>query len=272
MRHLPNLILYDIRFSFRQNRIKWLFAAVIQLFLCIRTFDEVSFYAGSYDLLSELWPVMSGAREYLLAEDSSFQLPAYWFLFHAYLFFLVGFYPAAELHLGNGQALIRTCSRKNWIISKWISIIINTVLYYGLYLVLLLAGNMFHGGVLIPGNGIIRLGGIPVFSRSRWDLLAAFVLLPLFMSVALGEMQVVISLFVGPVLAFMAIFGYMIASVFWMHPLLAGSYSMLYRQDWVSGRPVISVATGMLLCPALIIFALAAGILMFQRKDILPAV
>ena len=271
MKRLVSIISYDMRFSFRQNRVKWFFAFLIQLFLGIRTFGEISFYSGTYDLLSELWPVMSGAREYLLSEDSSFQLPAYWFLFHVYLFFLTGFYPASELNLGNGQALIRTYSRQKWIVSKFISVLVNIALYYGCFLMLLLFGNLLHGGKIIPGNGIIGLSGIPIFNRNLGELMIAFMLLPLFMSIALGEIQMVMSLFVSPVLSFMTVVGYMIASVFWTNPLLIGSYSMLYRQQWVSGKSTISLMTGMLLCFVLTVTTLVVGVLMFQKKEILPS-
>jgi hypothetical protein len=251
--------------------VKWIFAAIIQLFLCIRSFGEVSFYSGAYDLLSELLPVMGGAREYVLSADSSFQLPAYWFLFHVYLFFLIGFYPVSELYLGNGQALIRTRSRKIWIVSKLFSIFLNITLYYGCFLLLLLIGNLLHGGEIIPRNGIIGLGGIAIFNKSISDLFVAFILLPLLVSVALGVIQILMSLFLDPVLSFMAVVGYLIASVFWMNPLLIGNFSMLYRQDWISGKATIDITTGTVLCFVLTVVALILGVIMFQRKDILPA-
>jgi hypothetical protein len=214
---------------------------------------------------------MGGAREYVLSADSSFQLPAYWFLFHAYLFFLIGFYPVSELYLGNGQALIRTRSRKIWIVSKLFSIFLNITLYYGCFLLLLLIGNLLHGGEIIPRNGIIGLGGIAIFNKSISDLFVAFILLPLLVSVALGVIQILMSLFLDPVLSFMAVVGYLIASVFWMNPLLIGNFSMLYRQDWISGKATIDITTGTVLCFVLIVVALILGVIMFQRKDILPA-
>jgi len=268
---MKRLILYDIQYSFRKNRLKWLAAIIIQLFLCIRSFGEVSFGGGPYELLSELWPVMSGAREYILSEDSSFQLPAYWFLFHSYLFFLIGFYPVSELHLGNGQALVRTHTRESWLVSKLISVIINVTLYYGCFLVLLLLGNFICGGTVMPRNGIISLSGIPIFDRSFTELLTAFILLPLSVSITLGCIQVVLSLFLDPVFSFMLVIGYMVASVFWTSPLLIGSFSMLYRQEWVSGQSEMTLTAGMLWCLCLTALAIIGGIYMFRRKDILPS-
>jgi len=270
MRELLKIVSYDIRSSFRKNRIKWMIAMIILLFLCVRSFGAVSF-AGTYDLLSELWPVMSGAREYILSEDSSFVLPAYWFLFHGYLFFLIGFYPANEMYLGNGQPLVRTASRTKWIISKQINLFVNVVVYYGCFLIFMLIGNFIHGGEIIPENGIIGYCGIPFFGKSNLELFTAFILLPLLMSVAVGQIQILMSLFISPVISLMITIGYMVASVFWMNPLFIGNYSMLLRQDWISGTPDISVPVGVAMCVLLIFATIFAGIYMFQRKDILPS-
>ncbi len=269
-RNMIRLILYDIRYFFRQNRWKWLFAFMIHVFLCIRTFHSILFYAGSSDLLSALWQTMGGAREYLLSSDSSFQLPAYWFLFHIYLFFLIGFYPAGELYSGNGQALVRTRTRAMWLISKCISVVVNIVLYYGCFLLTMLIGNLVCGGTVIPRGGIIGLAGIRVAGKSVTELLTAFIFLPVCVSTALGVMQVVLSLFVGPVLSFMLNIAYMTASVFWMKPFFIGNYSMLYRQSWVSGNTNLSVTGGILRCLVLASLSFAVGMLLFQKKDILP--
>ena len=269
MRELLKIISYDIRSSFRKNRIRWMFATIILLFLCVRTFGAVSF-AGTYDLLSELWPVMSGAREYILSEDSSFALPAYWFLFHGYFFFLIGFYPANELYLGNGQPLVRTASRTKWLISKQINLFVIAVAYYGCFLIFMLIGNYIYGGEVIPENEIIGYCGMPFFGKSHWELFTAFILLPMLVSVALGQIQILMSLFISPVVSLMITIGYMIASVFWMNPLLIGNFSMLLRQDWISGNPDISVPVGVVICIILILVSSFAGIYMFQRKDILP--
>lgn len=270
MRELLKIVSYDIRSSFRKNRLKWMIAMIILLFLCIRTFNAVSF-VGTYDLLSELWPVMSGAREYTLSEDSSFMLPAYWFLFHGYLFFLIGFYPANELYLGNGQPLVRTASRTKWIISKQVNLLVNIAAYYGCFLIFMLIGNCIYSGEIIPKNEIIGYCGIPFFDKSNLELFTAFILLPMLMSVALGQIQILMSLFISPVISLMITVGYMVASVFWMNPLFIGNYSMLLRQDWISGKPDISVPVGVVICIILIFATSFAGIYMFQRKDILPS-
>lgn len=269
MRELLKIVSYDIQFSFRKNRIKWMIALIILLFLCVRTFNAVSF-TGTYDLLSELWPVMSGAREYILSEDSSFVLPAYWFLFHGYLFFLIGFYPVNELYLGNGQPLVRTASRTKWIISKQINLFVNIVAYYAYFLIFMLIGNYIHGGEIIPENGIIGYCGIQFFDKSNLEIFTAFIILPMLMSVALGQIQILLSLFINPVISLMITVGYMVASVFWMNSLFIGNYSMLLRQDWISGNPDISVPIGVVVCMILIFATSFAGIYMFQRKDILP--
>lgn len=266
---LFRLISYDVHYSFRRSRIKWLFALGILLFLCLRTFSDISFRGGPCDLLSALWPVLGGAREYILSQDSSFQLPAYWFSFHAYLFFLTGFYPINELHLGNGQALVRTHTRGKWLMSKLINVALNVVTYYGSFFVLCIAGNLLLGGAWIPEDGMIHFVGVPIGNKSPWELFAAFVLLPLLVSVSLCTVQIVLSLFMDPVISFLINIAGLAASVFWRNPLLAGNYAMLYRQDWVCSRSGISPAAGAALCLGLFSMAAALGILFFRKKDIL---
>lgn len=263
------LISYDVHYSFRQNRIKWLFALAVLLFLCFRIFSDISFRGGSCDLFSALWPVMGGAREYMLSQDSSFQLPAYWLLFHAYLFFLTGFYPVNELHLGNGQTLVRTYSRGKWLTSKLINTALNVVMYYGSFFVLCITGNLLLGGEWIPEDGMIHLVGVPIGNKSLWELCTAFVLLPLLVSVSLCTLQVVLSLFMDPVISFMLNIAGLVDSVFWMNPLLAGNYAMLYRQEWVCRGSGISPDVGAALCLGLFAMAAAAGAIFFRKKDIL---
>lgn len=242
----------------------------ILVVLCIRTYREISMYSGTYEFLSELWPVMSGAREYIVTQDSSFKLPSYWFLFHEYLFFLIGFYPVNELNLGNGQALIRSHSKKIWYLSKLFSAVVNVILYYLCFVLFLAVGNLLHGGRWMPENHIIGLAGILIDGKSLSDLFLAFLLLPLLVSTALVSVQLMLSFLLGPVSSFMIITGYLIASVFWMNPLFIGNYSMLLRQSWVSGKQTITVPGGIVITLTVLLFSLLAGMIVFDRKDVLP--
>lgn len=263
-----SLVLHDMHDFIRQNRGKWLLASGILLFLAIRSFGEVN-YRGANDLLSALWPVMSGGREYLMSQDRAFQLPAYWFLFHLYLFFLIGFYPMGNLAVGNGQTLVRTRTRARWLMSKLTGAVLAILFYYGCFLLFLVIGN--GSGTLLPESGILDAGGILLFDKSFGELAFAFFVLPLLVSTALGLAQIVLSLFTGPVAAFMGMVGYLIASAFWKSPLLLGNFSMVYRQDWVSGGRGISLAGGAGLCLFLSAAVCLTGGYLFSRKDILPA-
>lgn len=269
-KQLFNMIKYDIRFSFRKNRSKWFFALLIQLFLCFRIFQEIDFRSCPSELLSALWPVMSGEREYLLSQDSSFQLPAYWIFFHGYLYFLIGFYPVNELYLGNGQTLIRASSKNIWMVSKFVSVCLHIFLYYGCFFTLLLVGNWKCNGTLLPENEIIGIIGVPIFYQSLNELFLAFLILPILVSITLGEIQVILSFFFNPVFAFMLVIAYLIASVFWTSPFFIGNFAMLYRQSWISNKPELSVRFGMILCIILIVISFIAGMVLFQKKEILP--
>lgn len=269
MKQFLHMVAYDMRFSFRKNRYKWLVAIGIFLFWSLQIFRQIASVVGVYDFFSEIWPVMCGEREYILMNDSTFQLPAYWMLFHGYLFFLIGFYPVSDLYHGNGQTCIRAKSRRAWMFSKQISIFLNIVLYYVFFLILLWIGNAFYHGTLLPESGVLSLSGLRVLNKSISELVVAFIILPFLVSWALVEIQIVLSFMISPVLAFMFMVGYLIASVFWMQPYWIGNFAMIYRQGWVSGRADLSVNTGIQICVVLIVLSYMLGIFLFERKDIL---
>ena len=269
MKQFLQMVAYDMRFSFRKNRYKWLVAIGIFLFFDLQIFGQIASLVGGYDLFSEICPVMCGEREYILMNDSMFQLPSYWMLFHGYLFFMVGFYPVNDLYQGNGQTCIRAKSRGTWILSKQISVFLNIVLYYACFLLLLLIGNALHHGTLLPESGVLSLVGIRVLNKSITELATAFIVLPFLVSWALAEIQIVFSFMMSPVLAFMLVIGYLIASVFWMQPYWIGNFAMIYRQSWISGRLDLTVDTGVQICVVLIILSCVLGIFLFEIKDIL---
>ena len=269
MKQFLHMVTYDTYFSFRKNRMKWLVAIGIFFFFATRIFGQIDTWIKVYDFFSEIWGVMCGEKEYILKDDSNFNLPTYWMVFHGYLFFLVGFYPVNDFYHGNGQTCIRAKSRRQWMLSKQISIFLNIVLYYACFLTVFYIGNVFHNGTLLPENGMIDLAGVRVTSLSMMELVMAFIILPFLVSWALVQIQVVLSFLISPVLSFMLMLGYLIASVFWMQPYWVGNFAMLYRQRWVSGRVDLTVDAGIQICVVIIILSSVLGIFLLERKDIL---
>lgn len=264
MRHFFYMIAYDIRFSFWKNRSKWVVAFLIQVYLCIRIFHEISWYDSPYDFFSELWMLMRGESDNQLTIRSS-----YWVLFHGYLCFLIGFYPVNEWYLGNGQTSIRSYSRKRWLFSKLISVAVNVIVYYGGMIGFMLLRNLFYGGTILPESGVLAVG-IPIYNQSMIELWLFFLILPFLVSLALGELQVCLSFWVNPVFAFMINVAYLIAAIFIPSPSLLGNFAMLYRQNWVSGNQAIDWDIGILLCTLLLIATIVIGLVLFEKKDILP--
>lgn len=269
MKQISSLAIYDIGYSFRKNKYKWCAALIILAFLAFRSIDVVTYYGFTPDLLSTSWSVMSGAREYLLSADRTFELPAYWFLFHIYLSFLVGFYTVSELRFSNGHAITRTYSRTIWLASKLFSIIVNIILYYSCFFLFLLVGILFTGGTVFPSTGVIGISGVVVGGMSIMSVFLKFWLLPMIVSVTLCLIQVIASLFFEPVLSFLCTVGYLIASVFWTSPILIGNFAMLLRQNWLSGKPLLNDLAGVFICIAMTSIVVFVGVRSFQKKDIL---
>ena len=76
---------------------------------------------------------------YIKTDDSVFTIPVSWFLFYAFLFLLVGFYPSSDLYGAGKKTLILSGSRFKWLWSKYIWTVINVIMYYAAMILVLAA-------------------------------------------------------------------------------------------------------------------------------------
>lgn len=263
-----SLLAYDMSYGLYYNRTKWLFALLIQIYFCVlagslqTTLDtEVGFWGCLTNLFR-------GLPEYHISETGKFELPIPWLVFHAFLLFLVGFYPAHDLSYSGGQAFIRAGNRKYWLCSKVIWTLATVLSYYLMLAVVLLVCSMLTGGVETSSVCVQRLLGGDFANTSLMDILIYWWWMPMLTSAALCVIEVILSLFIEPVLSFLAMFSILVASVFWMTPWLIGNFSMLLRMDFVSGNQCISFANCLIGCSMMICASCALGTSAFNLKDI----
>ena len=97
-RIFANLILYDIRKGFRENKIKWLVGVFIFVFFSFITVSNFEVNSPELGFLAYFTNILQGMPPYIKTDDSVFTIPVSWFLFYAFLFFVVGFYPSSDLY------------------------------------------------------------------------------------------------------------------------------------------------------------------------------
>lgn len=260
-KNFHSLLAYDLRYGFCSNRFKWFFALVIQLYFCIM----MDAYPGICD---QITGIFLGFPEYHLSETGTFDLPFPWLIFHAYLLFLVGFYPVNDLSYSGGQAFIRAGNRKHWLYSKLGWTLITVLSYYLMLAVVSLTYSMFTGDLEGSTTYMPYVIGLDFENISTIDIFTYWWLMPMLTSIALCTVEVILSLFIDPVLSFLTLFSVLIASVFWMTPVFLGNFSMLMRMDFISGNQSISFLNCLIGSFLTICIACIWGSIAFNRKDI----
>lgn len=269
IRRFRALLCYDLRYGFQNNRGKWLFALLIQVYFCT--------LAGRLSLISNtpigFWErltfLFQGFPEYHLSQTGTFELPVHWLIFHAFLLFLAGFYPVQELTQSGGQAFIRSSRRGYWLLSKALWVFATVAGYYLMLAGVLAVCSLAAGGPWAPPTAMTALFGIDMAGRSFAEIALYWWAMPVLVSAALCLTEVLMSLFIEPLLAFFVMLSYLVASVFWSSPILIGNYSMLLRSKLLSGNPAMSAQKCLAACLILIVLALVLKIKLFRGKDIL---
>ena len=90
----------------------------------------------------------------------------------------------------------------------------------------------------------------------------------LLVSLTLCLSELMFSLILEPALSLFLMLGYLTASVFWASPAFLGNFSMLLRQDFLSGIPGINFPNCLTICTLWSAAVLALGKSWIRRKDI----
>ena len=86
-RIFANLILYDIRKGFRENKIKWIVGVFIFVFFSFITVSDFSVNSPELGFLAYFTNILQGMPPYIKTDDSVFTIPVSWFLFYAFFFY-----------------------------------------------------------------------------------------------------------------------------------------------------------------------------------------
>ena len=79
-RIFANLILYDIRKGFRENKIKWIVGVFIFVFFSFITVSDFSVNSPELGFLAYFTNILQGMPPYIKTDDSVFTIPVSWFL------------------------------------------------------------------------------------------------------------------------------------------------------------------------------------------------
>lgn len=266
--HFLKHLKYDLISSLFHNRIKWILGFGVFVLLSDVSIKNCNILGVDAGYLGYLTYIMQGMPEYIKTETSIFRLPVCWFLFHAYLFLIICFYPVNDL-LGSGQRiLVLTGSRKKWWYSKICWCVFSVTGYYLLFYVSLLCMSFIEG---VPGkgiDGIYRCFGINLHLLSPGKFILVWIFLPILFSITIGVLQMLVGILLKPVAAYGMAILILIVSVYWLNPFMIGNYAMLLRNQLFTEDGVIS-SIGIVLCIMISVFSVVIGKAVIEKKDII---
>ncbi len=249
---------YDLKVGFLRDLPKLLVLVGIVLVANISLFryaKQFSLNLGSLDYILYLTKSIAPFPQ----SGEEFRFPTVWYLIQLYLAWIVGRYPFSSIC---ESALIYGGSRQRWYLSKvaWIAL---TVLAY--YLVMIITSLAFCLVAGVPISWEINI----LDTSEEFSSVALF--LPIVTSFVTGVFQLFLMTLTTPIISFFLVAALSAASTYVTSSLLFPNCSQLLK---LSAFSEYGIGTGESYLTLVIVFALslAAGLIIFNRRDILRSV
>ncbi|WP_243292945.1 hypothetical protein [Bacillus sp. FJAT-47783] len=207
----------------------------IVFFLIITIFFILAFELNDLSTRAEwisierFWNGFSEVDLEIFKQSGTFQIPYLWLIFQLLYFLSLRTFFTIDLTGSSGFIIIRTGTRR-FVISKVISLFLYTTLYILLFLlfiffVSLMQFLLFHVSLSFISNWKISI------------IFCLFFILTLFLEALFFEAA---SLFLGEIIAFIAIFSFNFLSIFSKSAFLVSNYTMfsrwneatVFRENW----------------------------------------
>lgn len=273
---LIKLIRHDLSYGFRQSAQKYILVflfflyASILFFSSLQTLKSSDMVEGSGSVTDCWIYIFKGMGIYIPSRETPFQIPVYWLLIQALLAFLILNYPTGDLYGHGVQILLRAKSKCFWWISKSVWNFLTVLAFYFAAFLAVCAVSLIFGDVsFAPDPAVNReVNQINLEGLQALPLYFAVFLLPIFTSWAVSMVQMALSFVLSPIISYFILICYMILSAYYCSPLCIGNFSMLFRNEQIEPAGTGNL-TAVLIDIAVCFIAFFAGMLYFQRADIL---
>ena len=272
------LLSYDIRAGIFGRLKSFIFPICVYVFAFIDYMLHTRFYVKmgkppvfGRNLGDALLYIYGGMREYDPTVEIRFVFPALWMLLYLLLAYIVLYYPYRDLEENGQNILVRTGGRGLWWLSKCAWNVLHVSLYFLLGWGVTALGCVIAGVPLtmnITPNVNMLFDMFGTGMRHPEELVLETLLLPLLVMAAACLAQMALSLFIKPIFSYMVMVAMLVASAYYLNPFLLGNYAMPIR----SARMIeegVRFGMGCAICAGIIGVSVAAGLIRFQKYDIL---
>lgn len=214
---------------------------------------------------------VSGMAPYQLSLTGSFTIPLMWFCTQIGFHYIIAYFPEQDLKEYGKQVLIQSKSRFGWWFGKCVWCFAAAAVYFLLLgistavTVLILEGDLSFAYNGSANRLIITTNFQYTFFT---DLVLSAVVVPFFVTFALGLLQMLLSLIITPVVSFALICSLYVASAYYTSVWLPGSFTMLRRSTFLYSEG-LSPYSGLIIAGVIVIISVLAGQIYISNKDIL---
>lgn len=214
--------------------------------------------------------VLGGMKVFHYGDGEAFLFPALWIFFFLLLLFFTLHYPTNDLGGIGKSMLLLSQKRRIWWLSKCVWCIGFVLVYFTIFYI-----ASFLMGVCLGGEAVLQLSEYAPYALDGgmylkdppWNIVPGLLLIPC-IACGIALFQVVLTLFIRPIFAYVVSCVLFISSAYFCSPFLVGNYAMLFRTSIFLDEGV-SLSAGFLAAFLLIFGSIMIGYLRMERMDIL---
>jgi len=267
-----SLSIVDIKINIIKKFYLYIPVILITIFYCISAYNRYSFYYNINELNSEMslgnYLFYMWKGEEIFSNDSSnnvIKIPAFITFFFLYNGFLICRYLTIKRSFSMGNFYLSGLSNFNWHISKMMWTTINTILYFSIFFIFIIAFSIFFGNASLDTSEDV----IYCFSHIDFPTLlsnfGSFVMMPFLILISTAFIQIFLSLILSPIITYTIIVIFYVLSLFFCKSYFIYNYVILLRSDLYDSYGV-SYHNGIILNVTLIILIFISYVLLSKKK------
>lgn len=279
MKSIKN-ILFDIHNGIVKHYLLYLCPAIMALLLSVYGVRRINEYIKlNVDFPAEktfgnLWLYIYGGMEkYVQSPDNPFKFPVIWTTVFVVCALLVLIYPTKDMYGIGTHIVVAGGSRGKWWFSKVIWNILSTVIYHGIFILIIVFACIASGTKLgTEINMTMQMSLYDISDISLFKVISSVpvsvVLLPIVICIAMNLFQMTLTLFINPAYSFIISCFMMIGSAYVLTPAMVYNYAMPLRYsmlldggvNYIYGYVIAAVIAGL---------SVIVGYVRFLKYDII---
>ena len=268
------LIKFDFKYGIAKRWYVYCIYIILSLIACIEFVMELkAFDATSFTLGDCLFFLYSGITEYIPKPNEPLTIPYLWLLLHLLVCYFNLHYMTDDLS-GLGQYVICRCQKRSrWWLSKCIWNLVSVFIFFNLSVIVVLLISAINNAELSISISqtmqyICNCNLLSNTSLTQGINLIHLILVPMLVCAAISMLQMLISLFVRPLIAYVLSIVIYFSSAYKLSALLLGNYAMLLRSDEILSNGV-NAYVGIIFSAIVIIMSIVGGLIYFKDYNIL---